>query len=239
MITQSLLQTADGQGRVAALEILLPDDAVRNLIRQGKVEQIYSVMQTNTARGMQTMEQSLLELVSRRVVGYETALSVTSKPDQLRDCSSAPALPIRPGRSRCRPSTATARSPAACAWPGADHGRLEEGDQAREAGHRSACRDAAPRRRRREARAEKKVPFWKKEIGRSRKPATEAPLQRNPSGASEPVDAEAEAALDLSGYGWSTAGLDQETTDLRSWAESTLAEVQAEIQAEVARRGRG
>ena len=48
------------------LEILLPDDAVRNLIRQGKVEQIYSVMQTGTARGMTTMEQSLADLVLRR-----------------------------------------------------------------------------------------------------------------------------------------------------------------------------
>ena len=83
VITQSLLPTADGMGRVAALEILLPDDAVRNLVRQGKVEQIYSVMQTNTARGMQTMEQSLQDLVSRRVVTYETALAVTSKPEQL------------------------------------------------------------------------------------------------------------------------------------------------------------
>ena len=83
VITQSLLPTADGMGRVAALEILLPDDAVRNLVRQGKVEQIYSVMQTNTARGMQTMEQALQELVSRRIVTYETALAVTSKPEQL------------------------------------------------------------------------------------------------------------------------------------------------------------
>src|SRR5919197_819541 len=58
VVTQALLPTADGTGRVAALEVLLPDDAVRNLIRQGKVEQIYSVMQTNTSRGMQTMEQA-------------------------------------------------------------------------------------------------------------------------------------------------------------------------------------
>ncbi|HEV3478268.1 MAG TPA: type IV pilus twitching motility protein PilT, partial [Gaiellaceae bacterium] len=49
VVTQALLPTADGMGRVPALEILYPDDAVRNLIRQGKVEQIYSVMQTNTA----------------------------------------------------------------------------------------------------------------------------------------------------------------------------------------------
>jgi twitching motility protein PilT len=48
IVTQNLIPTADGRGRVAALEILLPDDAVRNLIRQGKVEQIYSVMQKTT-----------------------------------------------------------------------------------------------------------------------------------------------------------------------------------------------
>ena len=65
IVTQALLPTADGQGRVAALEILLPDDATRNLIRQGKVEQIYSIMQTSTGRGMMTMEQSLAQLVLR------------------------------------------------------------------------------------------------------------------------------------------------------------------------------
>ena len=83
VVTQSLLPTADGNGRVAALEILLPDDAVRNLIRQAKVEQVYSVMQTNTARGMQTMEQALADLATRRVVTLEDALSRSSRPDQL------------------------------------------------------------------------------------------------------------------------------------------------------------
>ena len=83
VITQALLPTADGQGRVAALEILLPDDAVRNLIRQGKVEQIYSVMQTNTGKGMQTMEQALAELVMRGLITHETALGASSRPDQL------------------------------------------------------------------------------------------------------------------------------------------------------------
>ena len=48
VVTQNLMPTADGRGRVAALEILIPDDAVRNLIRQAKIEQIYSVMQTST-----------------------------------------------------------------------------------------------------------------------------------------------------------------------------------------------
>jgi twitching motility protein PilT len=83
VVTQALLPTADGVGRVPALEILLPDDAVRNLIRQGKVEQVYSVMQTNTGRGMQTMEQSLADLVQRRVVDLEIGLSCSSRPAQL------------------------------------------------------------------------------------------------------------------------------------------------------------
>jgi twitching motility protein PilT len=83
VVTQALLPTADGQGRVPALEILLPDDAVRNLIRQGKVEQIYSIMQTNTSRGMQTMEQSLADLTLRGVITLETALSRSSKTEQL------------------------------------------------------------------------------------------------------------------------------------------------------------
>jgi twitching motility protein PilT len=83
VVTQTLVPTADGVGRVPACEILLPDDAVRNLIRQGKVEQIYSVMQTGTSRGMQTLEQSLAELVMRGAVSQDMALSRSSRPDQL------------------------------------------------------------------------------------------------------------------------------------------------------------
>jgi twitching motility protein PilT len=84
VVTQNLVPTASGLGRTAALEILIPDDAVRNLIRQAKVEQIYSVMQTSTSRGMQTMEQSLADLVLRHVITPETAYSRSSRPDQLR-----------------------------------------------------------------------------------------------------------------------------------------------------------
>jgi twitching motility protein PilT len=83
VVTQSLLPTADGTGRVPALEILIPDDAIRNLIRQGKVEQIYSVMQTASSRGMQTMEQSLAELVLRGVITKHVALGISSRRDQL------------------------------------------------------------------------------------------------------------------------------------------------------------
>jgi twitching motility protein PilT len=83
IVTQTLLPTADGAGRVAALEVLLPDDAVRNLIRQAKVEQVYTIMQTNTARGMQTMEQALGDLTMRGVVNLSEALTRSSRPDQL------------------------------------------------------------------------------------------------------------------------------------------------------------
>jgi twitching motility protein PilT len=84
VVTQTLAQTADGLGRVAALEILLPDDATRNLVRQGKIEQIYSVMQTGTSRGMQTMEQALADLTERGVITREVALSRTTRPEQLQ-----------------------------------------------------------------------------------------------------------------------------------------------------------
>ena len=83
VVTQALLPTADGAGRVPALEILLPDDGVRNLIRQGKVEQIYSVMQTGTSKGMITMEQSLAELVIRGIVTMDIAMARSSRPEQL------------------------------------------------------------------------------------------------------------------------------------------------------------
>jgi twitching motility protein PilT len=82
VVTQTLLPTADGQARVAALEIMLPDDAIRNLIRQGKVAQIYSYMQTGSRSGMQTMEQSLADLVVRHVISRETAFDVTSRRDE-------------------------------------------------------------------------------------------------------------------------------------------------------------
>jgi twitching motility protein PilT len=83
IVTQTLVPTIDGAGRVPAVEILYPDDAVRNLIRQAKVEQIYSIMQTGTQRGMQTLEQALVDLVVRGKISQDTAVSRSSRPDQL------------------------------------------------------------------------------------------------------------------------------------------------------------
>jgi twitching motility protein PilT len=96
VVSQSLMPTSDGTGRVAACEILLPDDAVRNLVRQGKIEQIYSVMQTNTKRGMQTLEQALADLVLSGVVTREVALSYSSRKEQLDGLLSRAGVPIVP-----------------------------------------------------------------------------------------------------------------------------------------------
>ena len=85
VITQTLVPTLDGEGRVPALEILIPDDAIRNLIRQAKVEQIYSYMQTGSRGGMVTMEQSLADLVVKRVIHTNEALARSSRRHELTE----------------------------------------------------------------------------------------------------------------------------------------------------------
>lgn len=68
VISQTLLKTKDGQGRVAAHEIMIGTPAIRNLIRENKVAQMYSAIQTGQAMGMQTLDQCLIDLVRRNVV---------------------------------------------------------------------------------------------------------------------------------------------------------------------------
>ena len=68
------------------MEILIPNSAIRNLIREDKVHQIYSMMQTGQNKyGMQTFNQSLATLVHRRVISQELAMSVSSLPDELAE----------------------------------------------------------------------------------------------------------------------------------------------------------
>ena len=108
IVTQVLVPTADGAGRVPAVEVLFPDDAVRNLVRQGKVEQIYSVMQTGTARGMQTMEQALADLILRGVITRDQALGRTSRTEELIGQVGRRGLPVESGDAA--PSLQLARS---------------------------------------------------------------------------------------------------------------------------------
>ncbi len=84
IVTQQLLPTADGRGRVCAAEILVPTPGVRNLIRDGKTHQIYSALQTGGSHGMQTMDASLAELVRAGKIGRELAEARASSPDELR-----------------------------------------------------------------------------------------------------------------------------------------------------------
>jgi twitching motility protein PilT len=84
VISQQLIPKAGGQGRALALEIMVPNPAIRNLIREDKVHQIYSMMQTGQAKyGMQTMNQSLAELYQRRQISYDEAMGRSSLPEEL------------------------------------------------------------------------------------------------------------------------------------------------------------
>jgi twitching motility protein PilT len=83
VVSQMLLPAAKG-GRVLAMEIMIPNKAIRNLIREDKVHQIYSIMQTGQEdSGMQTMNQALLNLVDRRFISAELALEKSSEPEEL------------------------------------------------------------------------------------------------------------------------------------------------------------
>jgi twitching motility protein PilT len=83
IVTQQLLPTADGSGRVVACEVLVPNPAVRNLIREGKTHQIYSVLQTSSSAGMQTMDASLAGLVREGVITHKLAESRSTTADEL------------------------------------------------------------------------------------------------------------------------------------------------------------
>ena len=84
VMTQTLLPTADGAGRVVACEVLVPTPAVRNLIREGKTHQIYSTMQTGSASGMQTMDAALAGLVRAGKITQRLAEATSSTPGELR-----------------------------------------------------------------------------------------------------------------------------------------------------------
>ena len=84
IITQQLLPTADGAGRIAACEVLLATPAIRNLIREGKTHQIYSSLQTGANIGMQTMDAALATLVRKGKITQKLAESRSSTPDELR-----------------------------------------------------------------------------------------------------------------------------------------------------------
>jgi twitching motility protein PilT len=83
IVTQQLLPTSDGRGRVVACEVLIPTPAIRNLIREGKTHQIYAALQTSGAIGMQTMDADLVRLVRAGKIGRALAEQRASVPEEL------------------------------------------------------------------------------------------------------------------------------------------------------------
>jgi len=86
VLCQSLIPKASGKGRALAIEVMIPNPAIRNLIREDKVHQIYSTMQTGQLKyGMQTYNQSLSDLVLRGEITQDVAINYTSNQDELRE----------------------------------------------------------------------------------------------------------------------------------------------------------
>jgi len=108
IMCQTLLPRADGKGRVMAMEILVPNAAIRNLVREDKIHQIYSAMQSGQDKfGMQTLNQSLHSLFQQRLITLETAMGRSSNAEELQDMISRgapaaagqrPAAPYTPAR---------------------------------------------------------------------------------------------------------------------------------------------
>jgi twitching motility protein PilT len=85
VVSQQLIPRLDGKGRVLAVEVMIPNAAIRNLIREEKVHQIYSQLQVGQAKfGMQTMTQSLVDLHHRRMISYDEAIGHATELDELR-----------------------------------------------------------------------------------------------------------------------------------------------------------
>ena len=143
IICQSLLPRAGGKGRVLACEVLIPNAAVRNLIREDKVHQIYSTMQTGQLKhGMQTFNQSLATLYQRRLITLQTALSYSSNPEELQDMINRGTGVVQPGGG------------PASAGEGLDHAQFRmEGTRSRR-----ACPERRPGGRQQGGRARRAAP---------------------------------------------------------------------------------
>jgi twitching motility protein PilT len=86
ILCQALLPRASGKGRALALEVLVPNSAIRNLVREDKIHQIYGMMQAGQAKhGMMTFNQSLASLYFRRQITLQTAMGRSSVPDELQE----------------------------------------------------------------------------------------------------------------------------------------------------------
>ncbi len=93
VMSQNLIPKMNSKGRALSLEIMVPNAAIRNLIREDKVHQIYSQMQVGQDKfGMQTMNQSLLSLFQKRLISLEEALGRSQDPEELKQMISNPSM---------------------------------------------------------------------------------------------------------------------------------------------------
>jgi len=111
ILCQSLLPRASGKGRALAMEILVPNAAIRNLIREDKVHQIYGMMQTGQAKyGMQTFNQSLASLYFKRMITLQTALARSSYADELQEIIARGPSALNPNLTEGTGATVASRS---------------------------------------------------------------------------------------------------------------------------------
>ena len=101
IVTQALLPKANGQGRAMAMEVLVPNAAIRNLVREDKIHQVYSMMQTGQDKyGMQTFNQSLAALYFKKQITLEMAMARSSNTDELQDLITRGAIALQTPQSR-------------------------------------------------------------------------------------------------------------------------------------------
>jgi twitching motility protein PilT len=131
VMCQTLLPTVSGNGRVMAMEILIPNAAVRNLIREDKIHQIYSMMQTGQEKyGMQTLNQALASLYMQKQITLDLALARSSNADELQELINRGAGlvggggPQRPGGGQPPRPGMPGQPPASAAKPSAPFSRL-------------------------------------------------------------------------------------------------------------------
>ena len=104
VVSQTLVKTKDGKGRVAAFETLVGISSIRSMIREAKTHQITSLLQTGMKHGMMTLDQSLAGLVKKGLVDYESALAAGAEPCGIQ-------MPVRGRRGNRRRGRPRARHP--------------------------------------------------------------------------------------------------------------------------------
>ncbi len=110
ILCQTLLPRSNGKGRCMAMEILVPTPAIRNLVREDKVHQIYGMMQTGQAKfGMQTFNQALASLHFKRMITLQVALSRSGNPEELQELISRGPASLNPSVGQSQPSQRGAR----------------------------------------------------------------------------------------------------------------------------------